>query len=411
MLTDLSPLARRAGVALLGLTIAAAAVGGEPALRRGAAQTPEEGRAELAELARTYGGAAGWRVRAAGLRAGLRQGAGLDPWPARTALEPWLGPPRLYDGYTATNLAFQSLPGFFVTGTLYRPRATAGRHPGVLLLHGHARDPATGGRFQPDLQRLAGTLARAGAVVLAPDMVGYGEAGQFAHRQPLTLALQLWNNLRALDYLETLPEVDGTRLAATGVSGGGTQTLLLTALDPRVAVSVPVVMVSAHFFGGCECESGRPIHQGPAHRTNNAEIAALAAPRPQLLISDGADWTRFTPETEFPFVRGVYRLLRAESAVENAHFPLEGHDYGPNKRAAAVRFLARHLGLDAARVFRPDGTLDEHPVVVEPPELMHRFHAGFPRPGIQRFDAATLAALLREAHGAPSSLPPTPATP
>lgn len=409
---SLSPsLVRRAGLAWVGLAVAGAALGGEPALRRGTAQTPEEGRAELAELARTYGGAAGWRLRAAGLRAGLREGAGLMPWPARAPLEPWLGPPRLHDGYTVANLAFQSLPGFFVTGSLYEPRGGGGRHPAVLLAHGHARNPATGGRFSPDLQRLAGTLARAGAVVLALDMVGYGEADQFDHRQPLTLALQLWNNVRALDYLEALPEVDGARLAATGVSGGGTQTLLLAALDARVAVSVPVVMVAAHFFGGCECESGLPIHQGPAHRTNNAEIAALAAPRPQLLISDGADWTRFTPETEFPFVRGVYRLLRAESAVANAHFPLEGHDYGPNKRAAAVRFLAQHLGLELARVLRPDGALDEQPVVVEPPERLHRFSADFPRPGVPRFDAATLAALLRGDEPASTPSPASPSTP
>lgn len=404
-------LLRRVALAGLGLAVSVAAFGGEPALRRGAAQTPEEGRAELAELARTYGGAAGWRLRAAVLRAGVREGAGLLPWPARTPLEPWLGPARLYDGYTVASLAFQSLPGFFATGSLYQPRGAPGRHPAVVLAHGHARDPATGGRFQPDLQRLAGTLARAGAVVLALDMVGYGEADQLAHRQPLALALQLWNNVRALDFLESLPEVDGARLAATGVSGGGTQTLLLAALDARVAVSVPVVMVAAHFFGGCECESGLPIHQGPGHRTNNAEIAALAAPRPQLLISDGADWTQFTPETEFPFVRGVYRLLRAESAVENAHFPLEGHDYGPNKRAAAVRFLARHLGLELARVLRPDGTLDEQPVVVEPPEQMHRFSADFPRPGVQRFDAATLAALLRGDQPAFTPFPAPPPTP
>ncbi len=347
-----------------------------PWLCQGAYYTEAEGREKLAEYARTYSDRAGWEKRAQNIREGILRGADLDPLPARTPLMTIMRSEAQKNGYSITNVAFESTPGFYVTGNLYRPwpRKDGVRHAAVLLAHGHAPDPATGGRFAESKQKLGGLLARAGAVAFAFDMIGYGEATQREHKTDVTLKLQLWNAIRAVDFLESLPEVDPTRIGMTGESGGGTQTFLLAAVDQRIAVSVPVVMVSAHFFGGCECESGMPIHKSPRHETSNAEIAALAAPRPQLVISDGADWTKNVPEVELPYLRNVYRLYGAEAKVENLHLAAEKHDYGPSKRAGALAFLGRHLGLDVEKMNGPAG-LDEGKVPVEPREKLLVFAA------------------------------------
>jgi dienelactone hydrolase len=365
-------------------------------LRQGDFHTPEAARAELAALTAATTDAASWRTRAATIRVGILKGAGLDPRPSRSPLNPVAGPERAQDGYIAQNVRFESLPGFYVTGTLYRPAAGIGPFAGVLLSHGHFRGP-DGGRFQPDLQVLAATLARSGAVVFAYDMVGWGESEQFPHRHPTALTLQLWNSIRVVDYLKSRSDVDPHRLAATGASGGGTQTFLLAAVDDRIAVSVPVVQVSAHFFGGCVCESGLPIHEGDGYATNNAEIAALAAPRPQLIVSDGKDWTQNVPNVEFPFIRRVYSLLGAESVVANAHFAHEGHDYGPSKQAAAIAFLARHLRLDTARALGTDGRPLPAGITIEPPETMHNFSAENPRPADAPSGVDAIHALLARA--------------
>lgn len=344
-------------------------------LCRGNYHTEAEAVLQLQRMSSTHSSLKDWKNRASAIRRQILVGSKLDPMPERTPLNPIVTNKRSYDGYTVENAAFEARPGFFVYGNLYRPLGQKGKRPGILCPHGHARGPS-GGRLRADQQNRCATLARMGAVVFSYDMVGFGDSGHLGwnHKHPQVLTLQTWSSIRAVDFLESLPYVDKDKIGVTGCSGGGTQTFLLAALDKRVAVSVPVVMVSAHFFGGCTCESGMPIHKTSKLETNNAEIAALAAPRPMKLISVGGDWTKNTPKVEYPYAQSVYEYFDALDQVENTHFPREKHGYEYVKRQAMYPFMVKHLDLNSKGVLDPkSGKYDETQNTIEEVETMRTF--------------------------------------
>jgi hypothetical protein len=296
-----------------------------------------------------------WKPRAAYLREHVLASAGLLPLPEKTPLRPSIfGEVRRAD-YSVSKVYFESLPGFFVTGNLYRP-AGDGPFPAILSPHGHW----TYGRLE-NTAVMSGpgraiNLARQGFVVFMYDMVGYNDSQQVPHTFSgpreylwgLSLSgLQLWDSIRAIDFLETLPYVRRNAIGMTGESGGGTQTFLAAAADSRIAVAAPVNMISLHMQGGCLCENP----PGLRLETTNVEIAATIAPRPLLMISATGDWTAETLEKEYPAVRAIYELFAAGDRVRAVRMTAE-HNYNKDSREAMYAWMARWL---------QDAPADVHP--------------------------------------------------
>ncbi|MEZ6071910.1 MAG: alpha/beta hydrolase family protein [Pirellulales bacterium] len=323
-----------------------------------------------------------WHERAERVRRQLQVALGLWPMPTATPANAVIHGKVDRDEYTVEKVFFESFPGFYVTGSLYRPKAGDGPHPGVLCPHGHwdkgrfydagretIREQLVHGdeRFEiggrHPIQARCVQLARMGCVVFQYDMVGYADSVQLNHspgiRESMNTAsdwgyfspqaelrlehmmgLQSYNSLRALDWFSSLPDVDPARIGVTGASGGGTQTFVLCALDPRPAVAFPAVMVSTAMQGGCTCENCSYLRVG----TGNVEIAALGAPRP-LGMTGALDWTRDIMTKGLPELQQLYTLLGHPEDVHAEAFLQFGHNYNNVSRAVMYSWLNEYLGL------------------------------------------------------------------
>jgi len=293
---------------------------------------------------------ADWEKWAEWLREHILVSCGLMPLPEKTPLKPQVFDKIERDGYSIEKAYFESRPGFYTCGNLYRPLGKKGPFPGVACPHGHWGEGRFGNEGEPSgsVPARCITLARLGCVVFAYDMVGYNDSGkQISHRWSSprdelwgisVMGLQSWNTLRAIDFLQGLPDVDPERIAVTGASGGGTQTFMVMGIEPRVKVAAPVNMISCTMQGGCVCENAPLLRI----ETNNMEIGALMAPRPLLMVSASGDWTKETPKVEFPAVRSVYELYGAADKVENAPFQAP-HNYNKASREAMYNFFLKHL--------------------------------------------------------------------
>jgi len=292
-----------------------------------------------------------WEARKAQLRRQILSAAGLLPMPEKTPLNPQIFGKLEREGYTIEKVLLETLPGYFLGGNLYRPLGRSGKFPAVASPHGHWNYGRVEHQPLGSIPARCINLARQGYVVFAYDMVGYNDTIQTPHvfgdpPEQLwgfgPLGLQLWNSIRVVDFLQSLPEVDPERIAATGASGGGTQTFLLAAVDERVKWAAPVNMLSGIMQGGSPCENAPNLRVGAF----NVEFGAVMAPRPLLMVSATGDWTKNTPQVEFPAIRRIFELYGKPESVANVHIDAP-HNYNQASREAMYRFFARHILGDA----------------------------------------------------------------
>jgi dienelactone hydrolase len=328
-----------------------------------------------------------WKQRQEEIRRQILFAGGLWPEFERPPLKAEVFGKVEGDGYTIERVRLETLPGFYLTGSLYRPRGKAGPFPGIAAPHGHWGQ----GRFtQTKDGNLPGrclTFARLGFVSFMYDMVGYADFTQLKHafQDPAwgmnLLGVQTWNSLRAVDFLTSLPDVDPKRIGASGASGGGTQTFLLAAVDDRIKAAAPVNMVAAEFQGGCSCENAPFLRLD----LNNVEIAAATAPRPLLLISCTGDWTKHNPTLEGPAIQKAYKALGVEDRFRVVQFNAP-HNYNQDSREAAYAWFTRWLQDGPARDRIPEPAFE--------PLKKEDLTAGPPPAGA--VDAEGLKKLLRE---------------
>ena len=295
-----------------------------------------------------FGDPAAWRERSVKLRKQVLMAAGLMPLPDRTPLNPEVFGRTEGSGYSIEKVLLETRPGFFLGGNLYRPTGKEGPFPAVVSPHGHWAYGRIENGHLGSVPARAINLAKQGYVVLTYDMIGYNDTMQIPHaaiggkREQMwgvgLLGAQLWNSIRAVDFLESLSDVDPERIGATGASGGGTQTFLLSAVDDRVAFSAPVNMISLIMQGGSPCENAPNLRI----ETNNVEIAGLAAPRPMLAVSATGDWTRNVPQNEGPALASLYAMLGGPDAFEFTQFDAP-HNYHQGSREAVYRFFGRKV--------------------------------------------------------------------
>lgn len=370
---------------------------------------------------RPYSDKERWQARAKDLREQVLVAAGLWPLPEKCAMNPVIHGKIEREDYTIEKVFFQSYPGFYVTGNLYRPKGKTGPFPGVLCPHGHwengrlyqASDKTVEqqlkGGFEKDadaarypLQARAANLAKLGCVVFFYDMVGYADSdpAHFPHHNTFLDAnsdllllsmfgLQTWDSIRAMDFLLSLPDVDPQRTACTGASGGGTQTFIMMTVDDRLKVAAPVCMISAgDHQGGCVCENNSLLRLF----TDNVEFAATFAPKPFVHPTATGDWTHEFMEKGLPEIKATYKLFDAEQNVHAERFKTE-HNYNLNSREMVYNWFNTHLRLGHAAPVK-----EQKFIPVTPAELA-MFDDAHPRPA-NSVDAPVLKKYLVESAAA-----------
>jgi len=320
-------------------------------------------------------GAAQWTAQAQRVRRHLLDDVIFHGWP-----QEWVNsPPRFEDlgpipagkGYTLRRLRYEILPGFYCTALLYAPEPLQGRVPAVLNVMGHFGIRGNKVEFE---QKLCINQALKGMIALNPDWVGMGELNQKENEHWFASQLDLvgMNGVglfylamrRGIDYLAQNPNVDASRIGVTGLSGGGWQTIILSSLDPRVEVSVPVAGY-VNLQGRLERLPGEPgdIEQNPTDflvGQDYSTLTAMRAPRPTLLIDNAEDDCCFRAPLVKPYIFDpILPFFRLYGKEEGFQFyqstSISAHNYGLDDRVQAYAFFVKHFHLPAGSAEIPVG--------------------------------------------------------
>lgn len=320
-----------------------------------------------------------WEANKERYRTELLEMLGLDPLPEKTDLKPVVTGKVVHDEFTVENVHFQSRPGLYVTGNLYVPKMVDGKLPAILYVCGHGGVKKDGISYgnKTHYQFHGGWFARNGYVCLTIDTLQLGEIEGVHHgtynrdrwwwlnRGYTSAGVEAWNCVRALDYLETRPEVDASRFGVTGRSGGGAYSWWIAALDERIKCAVPVAGITDlqnHVVDGCVEGHCDCMYMVNTYRWDYAKVAALVSPRP-LLISN-TDTDRIFPldgvVRTFEAVRRIYKLQGAAEKVA-LNITAGGHKDTQELRVHAFRWFNQHLKGDdsliektAVKFFEPE---------------------------------------------------------
>ncbi len=302
-----------------------------------------------------------WTSRRDAYRRQLFEMLGLDPLPERTPLEAVVTGRLEHEEFTVEKLHFQSRPRLYVTGNLYLPKERTGPCPAVLYLCGHAPVVTDGVSYgnKTHYQPHGAWFARNGFVCLVLDTLQLGEIEGIHHgtyrenmwwwnaRGYTPAGVEAWNAIRALDYLQSRPEVDGERLGVTGRSGGGASSWWTATLDDRIKAAVPVAGITNledHVVEGCvegHCDCMYPVN---TYRWDFGQVAALVAPRPLVLANTDHD-TIFPLDGVMETYRHLRRLYDLAGAPERLglHISAGPHDDTQVLKLDAFGWFNHHL--------------------------------------------------------------------
>ena len=325
-----------------------------------------------------------WQATLSQRREMWREMLGLSPLPPRTPLEATVTGVLDRGDYIVEKIHFQSLPGAYVIGNLYRPAKSTERLPAVLYLCGHSK-----GKVNPPYQANPRWFAQHGYVALVLDPIQLGESQGFHHgtyrgerwdwpsRGYSPAGTEVWNAMRALDYLETRSDVDAQRMGVTGLSGGGVISWCLGAADERVKCVVPVcqtgsiehVITDRATDGHCDCAFWINYY-----RWCWPDIGALIAPRALMIASGSEDilWRPYGYRDVAERIDRQYAALEADGkfAIVEDQTP---HGYTPKLRRAIFTWFNTHLKDDSTPV------TDDVTEFVEPEENLLVFEGKPPR--------------------------------